>query len=229
MTSLVDLPTEVTSDDDAQVLFREARRRRRRRRVALVAAVTVAGVASYLAFSGGGSSSTSAPAGQGARAPVPRQARTVGTTSCARADLRVSVTPAGSALGNTYVQMAFKNTGSVLCSVAGVPEIRFTGRKGQPVGYTVASHIEEDTGRSPAIVRLAPRHSAAFLLQIQTTAGFTSPRTQCRFKLTKLMLIKLHPWSRPTTIPWSGPICTVTPAVYPVTYLHLIRDKHEPA
>jgi hypothetical protein len=136
MVTLVDPPLDVSSDG-AQVLFREARRRRRRRRAGLALLAVAAGVATYVTVSaGGGPAATSQPArGTGAAS---RRGAVVGTSTCRRSALRVVDTLVGGGAGHGFTMLTFQNVGRTPCSVAGVPAMSFTGRAGQPIGYTVA-------------------------------------------------------------------------------------------
>jgi hypothetical protein len=229
MMSLVDIPAALSHDEDAQVLFREARRRRRRRRIAVTLLVAVTGVAGYVTLSGGGAPSTVSRPGRGAGTAPPRQVAIQGTTNCARADLRASAITTGAGAGSAIVRLAFQNIGEARCSVAGVPAMSFAGRAGQPVGYTVAGPILRDLNSvvdppAPRIVYLAPRQSAAFLFSVPNQAMFTSRQNACRPAWSTLMLIRFRPWSRPMTMSWSGSICTAPgQEVQPLTNLRSIR------
>jgi hypothetical protein len=130
--------------------------------------------------------------------------RPTGSTTCRRTALEESTELYEEGAGHASTRLIFENTSRRPCSIAGTPRISFESADGRAIGRT----LEAYNGPQPAgTVRLAPGQRAASVLTFGNPA-MMSP-DGCRVATTKVMLVRLRPWSRPVTIPWVAKKCTV--------------------
>jgi hypothetical protein len=166
----------------------------------IVAAIVCAGCTS--------SHSSAAPS----KAPIARSRapsaalshRPTGSTTCRRSALELSTELYQEGAGHASTRLIFENTSRRPCSITGTPQIRFESADGRSVGSTIEAYPGP---KSAGTVRLAPDQRAASILTFGNPAMMSSQ--VCRVATTKMMLVRLRPWSRPMTIVWLGRQCTV--------------------